>query len=103
MRKQSIRKRGGNGFRRTKSAPSLSRHDKSKSRSWSRSKASRVSRRDLKSKGNDPANEGKVFNYNGIRLKLNKADVIHYEQFQGPTLVSKAEWIIGGDLKIQLL
>ena len=91
--------------RKTKSAPTLSRRSKSKSRSrsWSRSKANRVSNKaDLRRIGGDKSNVGKVFNYNGLRLKLNKEDVIHYEQFQGPTLVSKAVWVIGGDLKIQL-
>ena len=94
--------------RKTKSAPTLSRSkskskSRSRSRSWSRSKANRVSNKaDLRRIGGDKSNVGKVFNYNGIRLKLNKEDVIHYEQFQGPTLVSKAVWVIGGDLKIQL-
>ena len=103
MSKQSIRKRGGNGSRRTKSASCLSRHSRSKSRSGSRSKASRVSKRDLYTKGNDTANEGKEYNYNGIRLKLSKASVYQGSQFGGPELVRKAEWIIGGDLKIQLI
>tara|TARA_Y100000768_G_scaffold43956_1_gene28756 strand:- start:505 stop:786 length:282 start_codon:yes stop_codon:yes gene_type:complete len=89
--------------RKTKSAPTLSRRSKSKSRSWSRSKANRVSNKaDLRRIGREKSNVGKVFNYNGLRLKLNKEDVIHYEQFQGPSLVSKAVWVIGGDLKIQL-
>jgi len=103
MSKQSIRKRGGNGSRRTKSAPSLPRHSKSKSRSWSRSKADIVTKRDLNTKGNDTANVGKVYNYNGIRLKLSKAAVWDHSQFGDHELLTKAKWIIGGDLKIQLL
>ena len=109
MSKRSVRRGGTRG---TKSAPSLSRHSKSKSKSksnsrsnsLSRSKAIKVSTKgDLRRLEEDTKNVNKVFIYNGIRIKLTKEAKYHYEQFQGPTQISAAVWVVGGDLKIQLL
>jgi hypothetical protein len=86
---------------RATSAPTLSR-SKSSSKSWGRKTASRVSKQELKKAGSDSRNVGNVYNYNGVRLQLVKQDVMHYEQFSGPTLISKAVWKMAGDLKIQI-
>jgi len=96
------RSRSRSRSRSTQSAPNRSR-SKSRSRSWSREKLTPVTKSKLNSIGQEPRNVGKLYNYNGLRLKLDKAAVIQYEQYGGPTLISKAVWTIGGDLKIQLV
>jgi len=57
----------------------------------------------LNNVSSDTSNVGKVYNYNGIRLKLSKAAVWHVDFRGEQDLITKPQWIIGGNLKIQLL
>jgi hypothetical protein len=92
------------GNKSTQSAPNKSRsQSKSRSRSWSREKLTPVTKSKLNSIGQDSTNVGNVYNYNGLRLKLDKETVMEYDRYGYPEIRSKAAWTIGGDLKIQLI